>query len=130
MAAVWTGLRTVFSSVRSTDPEAVVRAGQAHSRTRSDRALFACFTAFTHPRRLQILRYMSDSRTAALEDLGTQLSMSPRACLRHIDKLERRGLLRRKAMGKHTAYALTGGNSPLTNELFRAVRSSLDGSGR
>ena len=127
VAAVWTGLGRAFSSVRRAEPETVARAGQAHSRTRSDRALFACFTAFTHPRRLQILWYMSDRRTAALEDLGTQLSMSPRACLRHIDKLERRGLLRRKAMGQRTAYALTGGNNPLTNKLLRAVRASLVG---
>jgi len=130
VATVWTGLRRVFSSVPSTDPKRVADSKQAHSRTRSDRALFACFTAFTHPRRLQIIRHLSHRRTAVLGELTTELSMSARACLRHIDKLERRGFVRRKALGQQTAYALTGGKSPLGNKLLKAVRSSLADSGK
>ena len=118
-------LVAVFAVVDDGDPRRVARAGQAESPTHSDGALFACFTAFTHPRRLQVIRYLEREGTASLTELTAALAMSPRACLRHLDKLERRGFLRCRARARRTSYALAAGKGHLQRTMLRAVCERL-----
>lgn len=120
-------LRRVFGTIATTDPQQVAAADQERSPTRSDAALFACFTAFTHPRRLQIIRHLARHRTALLGELMAQLSMSLPACLRHLDKLERRGVVGRARPRKRDGYALRSGRGRVQKELLRAVREDLVG---
>jgi len=54
-------------------------------------AMFA-LTAFTHPRRIRIVRALG-TRAMTTEDLGRVTGISPRALERHLDKLHRRGVL-------------------------------------
>ena len=49
-------VRNVFRGISDREPTSVANADQGDSPTECDAALFACFTAFTHPRRLQIIR--------------------------------------------------------------------------
>jgi len=128
-AAVLRELAAVFSAVRAGDPRRVARADQATSPVRSDAALFACFTAFTHPRRLQIVRHLARRGPASLTELGRGLAIPPRACLRHLDKLERRGFVRRRVRGRKTVYLLAKGRGALQRATLRVVVARLVGMG-
>ena len=118
-------LRLNFRNVAKARPERVVASDQRDTETDSDVALFACFTAFTHPRRLQIIRYLAQHQSAGLAGLAGALSMSQRACLRHIAKLERRGVITRGAAGGRTAYRLSGGIGRVQQGILAAVRDFL-----
>jgi DNA-binding transcriptional ArsR family regulator len=125
VAAVLEALHEAFRIVEKDAPRRVARADQAESATNSDAALFACFTAFTHPRRLQIIRHLAAHGTAPFGDLSAKLSISPRACMRHLDKLERRGYLRHRIQGKQTVYALRKGDGAVQSRSLQAVREQL-----
>ena len=128
--AVWAALRSAFSDVHSTDPRVVADADQAHSATRSDQALFAYFTAFTHPRRLQIIQCLNKEQPVVVGELASRLSMSPLACLRHVDKLMRRSFVRRRRSTDGTGYALRRGNGREARQMLEAVRVGVSaGSG-
>lgn len=51
------------------------------------------FTAFTHPRRIVIVRELKRARTLSFEDLARATSISPQALYRHLNKLADRGLV-------------------------------------
>jgi DNA-binding transcriptional ArsR family regulator len=122
-------LRGVFRHVRTRDPRQVAASDQAESTERSDRALFACFTAFTHPRRLQLIRHLTRQGPLPAAVLCEQLSMSPQACNRHVAKLSRRGYMRKVGPGREKGYAIImEGDSP-GRQVLRAVMADLRGSG-
>ncbi len=56
-------------------------------------ALIKLFTAYTHLRRLFIIRYLARQGAATTEQLCEQLQLSAAAAHRHLRKLQRRGLL-------------------------------------
>jgi len=124
-AAVLQVLRRVFRAVTATDSKEVAHADQVDSTTCSDAALFACFTAFTHPRRLQIIRHLAREGTATSRALTSTLSMSASALQRHLEKLERRGLVRARVVGRRATYALTQGTGAVQVALLKAVREHL-----
>ena len=117
-------LRRAYAPISATTP-AEVAAGASGGRSSPDAALFACFTAFTHPRRLQLIRHLTTTGPAGLETLAVALSMSERACLRHLDKLARRGYLVRSSAGRNTLYGLVAGEDPLQQSLLTAVQKVL-----
>lgn len=51
------------------------------------------FTAFTHPRRIMIVRQLRRTRALSFDDLVHATSISPQALYRHLDKLADRGLV-------------------------------------
>ena len=125
VAAALAQLRRVFARIGVARAREVVDANQPDSPTASDAALFACFTSFTHPRRLQIISHLERHSAASLADLTAALAMSPRACFRHLDKLERRGFLRRRVRGHRTSYLVARGKGRLQQTLMRAVCARL-----
>ena len=128
--AVLRMLPHTFSTVTDEDPKKIAANGQSGSPTRSDTALFAFFTAFTHPRRLQILRLLAQQRGAPLAELRTALSMSLSACIRHVTKLERRGLVAREMDDRKVTYVLKDVDGMVQKAVFRAVREHLAGVGQ
>jgi DNA-binding transcriptional ArsR family regulator len=66
--------------------------------------VFDAATAFAQVRRLQLVRFLTQQPKPTLESLTQPLSMSPQACWRHLDKLFRRGYVRREGRG---AWALS-----------------------
>jgi len=124
---VLTGL---FGSIAQADPKQVAEAEQADAASHSDGALFACFTAFTHPRRLQVIRYLGKHGTASMRELAEALSMSIPACVRHLDKLERRGVVCRKLPRSRSAYRLAEGREPVMRDLLGTVLSYVARAGR
>jgi len=122
-------LRDTFRALGSREPRRVARADRAESRTRSDVALFASFTAFTHPRRLQILRHLAREGARGIPEMCAALAMSPPACLRHLDKLARRGFIRRRAVGRSVAYEQTRGHGSVARSLLGAVLEAVGGTG-
>ncbi len=61
---------------------------------------FDAATAFGNVRRLQIVRRLVEKGACEESRFVTDLSMSPQACSRHIDKLKRRGYVRAIKPGK------------------------------
>lgn len=118
-------LQEAFAIVPPNAPRGVVLADQSDSPTNSDAALFACFTAFTHPRRLQIIRHLSAETDASLAELPARLSMSPLACFRHLAKLERRGLVRARRRRGRVTFVLTTGEGKAQQRVLGAVRDYL-----
>lgn len=125
-AAALSALRKAFGSVSGTDAKCVADADPVDSPTSSDAALFACFTAFTHPRRLQLLRFLARQGPSGLEALASSLAMSPRACLRHLAKLSARGLVRRKAVGRRSRYDLVAVGRGPQRRVAGAVADALN----
>ena len=102
----------------------------------SDRDMFAWFTAFTHPRRLQLVRLIHESQGKAVRIVGLtrRLSMSPPALSRHVDKLVRRGVVRRairRPRGgqarKATLELIERPGNPWLRRLCAYVLEELDG---
>jgi DNA-binding transcriptional ArsR family regulator len=56
-------------------------------------ALLKHATAFTHLRRLLMLRTLASKGPCRLEELASNIGMSPDAARRHLDKLRRRGVI-------------------------------------
>jgi DNA-binding transcriptional ArsR family regulator len=92
--------------------------------------LFATFTAFTHPRRLQILRRLDAYGETAPDVLSEALSMSPAAVARHLDKLSRRGLVTKRLCEGRACCAVAEGMPPVAAQLLAAVLADMGGAGR
>ncbi|NQT89592.1 winged helix-turn-helix transcriptional regulator [bacterium] len=120
--AVVTGLRDVFESVRVRAQRLVARGDQSRSKTRSDAALFALFTAFTHPRRIRIIRRLASGQGSTLLALSDELRMSPGSCEMHMAKLERRGMVGSiRAVDGITLHVVRRPKGGLQRTLFDAI---------
>ncbi|NQT88261.1 metalloregulator ArsR/SmtB family transcription factor [bacterium] len=123
--AVLSVLECTFRRVRERDPRLVAECDQVRSREHSDAALFALFTAFTHPRRLQIILHLSRNGPICLAALGEGLDMSRPAVWRHTAKLEHRGIIRNVGTEKVTVCELASEGRSLRSRVVRAVLASL-----
>jgi len=72
----------------------------------SDEEIFASLTAFTHPRRLQIIRWLAERGSSSRLPIARGLSMSGNACDRHLGKLLRRGVIARDQETRAQTYRL------------------------
>lgn len=81
-------------------------------------AIVKTLTAFTHPRRLRILRqlHLDAQQTAAV--LSQETDVSPQALWRHLDKLRRRGLA---ALTPDGYWRMTDTFPPLAKALLDLV---------
>ena len=77
---------------------------EAEGECPADDEIFAFLTAFTHPRRLQILRWLAEHGSGAKPAIASDLAMSPNACGRHLAKLQRRGVVVRYGEGPDRLY--------------------------
>ena len=93
--AVVASLRRVWRRIRRGDPRDVARTGLPESARGSDRALFALFTAFTHPRRIRIVQHLAHHEGCTTGELAGHLDMSICSSQRHVSKLKRRGIVTR-----------------------------------
>ena len=90
-----------------------------------------CFelTAYTHLRRLLIIRMVSKQRQADLLTIMGLIGMSHSAARRHTDKLIRRGVLCAARTGnRHLVQIPANFTTPFRGSLFAAVRDHLAGS--
>jgi len=118
-------LERAFRGVRVRDPKLVAQCDQADSPKHSDAVLFAYFTAFTHPRRLQIIRELHTQETATPDSLVRRLSMSPQACSRHALKLSRRGFVSILKTAEGITYTLVRGGNTVQRRLMDALLAEM-----
>jgi len=126
-AAALRVLDGAFRNVAPNAPRTVAKADLRDSPTNSDAALFACFTAFTHPRRLQVIRHLLRHNSASVPDLVVALSMSRDACARHLAKLTRRGAIAEKQDKRGVVYRLASVKGAAQKTLLGAVCEYLAG---
>lgn len=123
-----TALRTLleaFRGIAKDKPRTVATADQVDSAVTSDAALFACFTAFTHPRRLQIIGALSRQKAASAVELSASLSMSRRASERHLEKLERRQVIISSSGDIGKVFTLKGVGHRIPRSILRSVQDFL-----
>ena len=98
--AVVQGIKRLYSSVaRHKAPGTVAGMCADGGKLLTDRELFAFYTAFTHPRRLQVLQYLILHGETDGNRLAQELGMSGPAFRRHAGKLLRRGIVERVGSG-------------------------------
>jgi DNA-binding transcriptional ArsR family regulator len=114
-------LRDVFGDVAPGEAREVAQADQRESAAQSDASLLSYFRAFTHPRRLQIIRHLSENGATVMEGLVESLHMSPPACSRHLANLTERDVVRREKAGAKTAFALSPSQDSARGRLQRVV---------
>lgn len=94
---------------------------------RQHATIFEAATAFTHVRRLQILRHLCRQKPATVEALTQHLHMSPSALSRHMAKLIRRGYVEVAPAPRVPTYRLTRQcKTPMHAKLFQLVRSEWE----
>ncbi len=86
-------------------------------RTQPAEAVFRLTTAFTHPRRIEIVRFLSDGAMSR-EVLSRSTAIGRRALERHLAKLARRGFVKKGAAEWH----LECPRHPLAAALLRLAR--------
>jgi len=118
-------LRFVFARVAETVLSSIAQADQSHSPDFSDATLFRIFTAYTHPRRLQLIRYLAETSPAWPHDIAAALQMCLPSCYQHIEKLERRELVRQVRQGVRILYEPTPGLAPCGRRVQDAVLKEL-----
>ena len=79
-------------------------------------------TAFTHPRRLTLLRDLQTAGPTAFAALVTACGISPPALYRHLKKLERRQLVR----GEDDVWSLASRPCPLAAVFLRLIAQIED----
>lgn len=82
-------------------------------------AIFDASSAFANVRRLQILGLLRRKGRCDLSTVVGELRMSPPACLRHMDKLRRRGYVRHEGSGAWSL--LMKGHSTFHSELLGLI---------
>jgi len=91
--AVLDALPAIYGAIPPDDPKAIAGDSLIGDLQHSDDALIAWFRAFTHPRRLQIIRFVHTRGSADLPLLTQALSMSSSACWRHLARLQDCGIV-------------------------------------
>lgn len=77
-------------------------------------------TAFTHPRRLTILRLLQKNKRLSFSALTRQSDISPAALARHLNKLQKREVIDESG----GEWSLTAKPSQLTQLFFRLIATS------
>ena len=77
-------------------------------------------TAFTHPRRLTILRLLQKNKRLSFSALARQSDISPAALARHLDKLKRREVVDESG----GEWSLAARPSKLSGLFFRLIAAS------
>jgi len=87
-----------------------------------------CFelTAYTHLRRLLVLRQLCECRHSDLEALREKIGMSSTAAQRQVDKLRRRGIVEVARDGRRLVVQLPATlDTPFRSALFDLLREQL-----
>ena len=74
-----------------------------------DKDLQACadfFKALAHPARLQILKYLAETKTCITGDISDELPLSRTTVSQHLRELKETGLVRGEIDGSRTNYCL------------------------
>jgi DNA-binding transcriptional ArsR family regulator len=93
-------------------------------------ALVKMFTAYTHLRRLMLLRYLARRGACSVEQLCEQLKMSTAAAHRHLRKLRRRALVgptNKALLWSFAPPTQLSGQQQLLNCVVRALQAAPTG---
>ncbi len=106
--AAWLGAALPFegSPPRRALPSGSRKRPAADGLPQAYRVVLDAATAFTHPRRIQILRRLSSSAPASAREITRELRMSGPALSRHVAKLIRRQYISPARGGKEVSYRL------------------------
>lgn len=83
----------------------------------SGKRVIHCLTAFTHPRRLTLLRCLQQGGVLSFTALKQRSHISSPALVRHLRKLHARGLVQGNANG----WSLTAEQNPLSDSFLRLI---------
>jgi DNA-binding transcriptional ArsR family regulator len=81
------------------------------------------YKALGHPARLQILRYLAETRVCITGDISEELPLSRTTVNQHLAELKKAGLIQGHVTGNHTNYCL---NPEKVKELKKISESFLN----
>jgi DNA-binding transcriptional ArsR family regulator len=81
------------------------------------------FKALAHPARLQILKYLAETRTCITGDLSDELPLGRTTVNQHLKELKKAGLVQGHIQGVRTNYCI---NSEKIKELKKTLQSFLE----
>ncbi|MBM4034228.1 MAG: ArsR family transcriptional regulator [Planctomycetes bacterium] len=120
--AAW--LRTALAADPANPVSAPAAARTQTAPPEAHRVVFQAATAFTSPRRLQILRRLARGGRVHGKALSNDLRMSATALSRHLDKLIRRGYVSVARAGRGLLYTLLpAGSTPHHARLLEIVKT-------
>lgn len=103
--------------------KAVEELRTADAELRLHAIIFEAATAFTHMRRLYLLRHLTKDGARNADELASPLKMSKAALSRHGSKLVRRGYLTAETVGLGLSYGLPRtSKTPIHGKLWECVR--------
>ncbi len=80
------------------------------------------FKALAHPARIQILKYLAETRTCITGDISEELPLSRTTVNQHLAELKKVGLIQGRVSGVKTNYCL---NPAAIRKLSRIMESFL-----
>ena len=102
---------------------APILAGVSHallSKKLADTDMIRCLTAFTHPRRLTILRCLQQTQSIAFAALAAKSCITSPALSRHLKKLQGRNL----ALEGDVGWSLNPEHEPFADTFLKLIRHS------
>ena len=81
------------------------------------------FKALAHPARIQILKYLAETKTCISGDISKELPLGRTTVNQHLNELKRVGLIQGVVSGSRTNYCL---NPEKISELRSAVETFLN----
>jgi len=79
------------------------------------------YKALAHPARLQILRYLAETKVCITGDISEELPLSRTTVNQHLAELKKAGLIQGHVNGKRTNYCL----NPDKIALFKKISEAL-----
>jgi DNA-binding transcriptional ArsR family regulator len=97
---------------------------EAFTQELQDLARFA--RILSHPARLAILQYLSETRTCISGDISDQLPLSRSTVSQHLKELKEMGLIRGEIDGLKINYCLCGSNLQKFKDDMKAFLDTID----
>lgn len=88
------------------------------------RELEQTFKVLSGPKRLEILRLLSNGKSQAVSDIARQVSLSLKSASKHIVMLTRVGLLEGRRVGYSVEYKLTNDIPIYLKDVFQRIKSA------
>ena len=86
----------------------------------------AYFKALSHPARLAILNYLSETKVCMTGDISREVPLSRTTVNQHLTELKEAGLIKGEISGAKVNYCLNSKKLTELNERFKKFISNLD----
>ncbi|PWD98625.1 ArsR/SmtB family transcription factor [Marinilabilia rubra] len=84
------------------------------------------YKALGHPARLQILRYLADTKSCITGDISEELPLSRTTVNQHLTELKKAGLIQGHVNGKRTNYCLNPEKVKVLKKIYKSFIEEIE----